>query len=365
MLLRSSLAAGVAVLLAGCEPASGPVVLGVAGPFTTGYGASMRQGVELAVREVNDGGGVRGRPLELRFADDEANPDAALRVAESLYEDREVVAVVGHVNSGAMLHASSVYEQGLPAVATSATSAAISRAGDFVFRVAPSDAHNAAELARVAAASEAPTAILYENEDYGRGLADAFHAALAGAGGRVVSVDPYLPRTQDFRPFLERMSARGVGQLLIAGLETEAARIIDQAREVGLEAEILGSHGLEGLVTMGSSYDGTRVGVLYHPQASAEAASFADRFRDAYGREPDSYAALGYDAAKLLAEAIREAGADREAIRAQLARVGRDGQPAFQGVTGTVRFDENGDPVEKLFDVGVIAAGAISLPDGR
>lgn len=360
-----AVALALALASAACAPDAGPVVFGVAGPFSTSYGASMRQGVELAAREVNAAGGIDGRPLELRFLDDEADPDAAIQVAQTLFDDPEVVAVVGHVNSGATMHAGTVYQQGLPAVATSATSVEISRLGEWVFRVAPSDSANAEALAQVAYGRGGSAAVLYENEDYGRGLADRFHAALVAAGGRVVSVDPYLPTTPDFRPFLERMRGQGVELVLIAGLETDAARIIDQAREIGLGARFLGGDGLEGLVTMGDAYDGTLVGVLYHPQASAASAAFASQFRAVYGREADSFAALGYDATRLLALAAREAAPERAAIREYLAEVGRGGNPAYAGVTGPIRFDDNGDPVDKSFDIGVLSGGTVALQEVR
>lgn len=361
-LLLPLCAAGV---LAACESSSGPVVLGVAGPFGTTYGASMRQGAELAAREVNANGGIRSRPLELRFLDDAADPDVAVKVAEEFFDDSEVVAVVGHVNSGAMVNAASVYEQGLPAVATSATSEIISGLGDWIFRVAPSDSANSVDLARIAREAGVPAAVLYENEDYGRGLAEGFRAALAGSGGRVVSVDPYLPTTDDLRPYLQRMRERGVGLVFVAGLENDAARIIRQAHEVGLEARFLGGDGMEGLVTMGPEFDETLVGVLFHPDASPRSAAFAAQFRAAYGREADSFAALAYDATRLVAEAAREAGPDRIAIRDYLAGVGREGAPPYEGVTGTIRFDANGDPVDKEFAVGEIHQGRIRLTDGR
>jgi branched-chain amino acid transport system substrate-binding protein len=359
--LRSVVLALAIAELAGCDRSGRPVVVGVAGPFTTAYGASMRQGAELAAREVNANGGIGSRPLELRFVDDGADPDSALRVAQRLHDAPEVVAVVGHVNSGAMLNAAAAYERGLPAVATSATSGLISRLGDWVFRVAPSDSANSVELARVAREIDRPVAVLYENEDYGRGLADGFRGALAGSGGRVLTIDPYLPTTADFRPYLERMRQQGAGVVFIAGLETDAARIIDQAREIGLEARFLGGDGMEGLTGMGAAYEGTLVGVLFHPDASPLATAFAAQFREAFGREPDSFAALGYDATRLIAEAARAAGADRASIREHLAGVGRDGRPAYQGVTGTIRFDENGDPVDKQFSVGAVRGGRIVL----
>jgi branched-chain amino acid transport system substrate-binding protein len=353
----------LALITAACgESTSDPVAFGFAGPIEDSYGASTLQGAELARDEINATGGIRGRPLELRVQDDQADPTTAIAVADELFRDPAVVAVVGHVNSGTMVAAAPVYENGLPAVATSATSPEISRLGDWVFRVATSDSTNAVELAGLARRINEPTAILYANDDYGRGLAASFRYAYEEAGGSVLESDPYLETTEDFRPYLERLRRRDVGLIFVAGLEMGASRIIQQAREMGMSAEFLGGDGVEGLRSMGDMYDGTLVGLLYHPDASPEAGRFAQRFRAAYGREPDSFAALAYDATMLLARAAEQAGADRESIRDYLVDVGRDGgTPEFEGATGTIRFDAFGDPTEKGFAVGVIRDGEIIL----
>lgn len=362
--LRACLAAAglLALSLSGCGRSSEePVVFGVAGPVETAYGASMRQGAELARQEINAAGGIDGRPLELLVRDDRADPQAAIAIADEFVKDESVIAVVGHVNSSTTNAAGPVYAVGLPAVATSATSPKISQLGEWVFRVASSDSANAVELARLARRLDLPTAVLYANDDYGRGLAGSFRAALGDENASLLESDPYLESTEDFRPYLERLRKQDVGLIFVAGLEEGASRIIQQAREMGISARFLGGDGLEGLTVMGPIYDGTLVGLLYHPDASPVARAFAERFRDAYGREPDSFAALGYDATQLLARAVAEAGADRLAVQRYLAGVGRNGTPAFAGATGNIRFDEHGDPVEKGFAVGEIQGGQILL----
>lgn len=363
-LLHAARAAVAILFLTACGGEGESVVLGVAGPFSTPYGASMRQGAQLAALEINEAGGIDGRRLELRFHDDQADPDAAVRVAEALLADEEVVGVVGHVNSATMLHAGPVYDRGLPAVATSATSTRISALGDWVFRVAPNDSSTATTLAGAALEMGGGAAILYENEDYGRGLASAFRSALEARGGTVLSSDPYLPTTADLRPFLERMREDGARVVLLAGLTEDAARIVEQATEVGLTATFLGGDGIEGLVEHGQAYDGVRVGVLFHPDTGPDAAAFATRFRAAHGREPDSYAALAYDATRLLAAAARAGGPSRGAIREYLAGVGRNGRPPFDGVTGPIRFDEDGDPIGKGSPIATITGGRLHLERG-
>lgn len=358
---RAALIVATALVLAACGAGSEAVVLGVAGPFATPYGASMRQGAQQAALEINEAGGIDGRRLELRFHDDQADPDAAVRVAEALFADRAVVGVVGHVNSATMISAGPVYDRGLPAVATSATSNRISALGEWVFRVAPSDSTTAGALARAAVALGGPISVLYENEEYGRGLAAAFQIAAEAEGGTILGAYPYLSATADLRPYLERMRARGTTSVMLAGLADDAARILDQAAEVGLEAAFIGGDGIEGLVDRGPRYDGVRVGILFHPDAGPDAAAFAARFRAAYGREPDSYAALGYDATRVLAAAARDGGATRAAIRNHIAGIGRDGQPAFDGVAGPIRFDEAGDPIAKPSPVATIRGGRLVL----
>ncbi|CAN5667672.1 branched-chain amino acid ABC transporter substrate-binding protein [soil metagenome] len=359
---RAVAASLLLVLSAGCSDSSQPVVFGLAGPFSQSYGESMKLGAELGAREINASGGIAGRPLQLRALDDHASPERAIAVAHEFFSDPAVIAVVGHVNSGTMLEAGGVYSQGLPAMATSATSPAISRLGPWVFRAASSDSANAVELARLARRLTDKTAILYENDGYGRGLAGSFRSALEAAGTRVLSADPYLPTTEDFTPYLERLRQSGVELIFVAGLEEGAARMIRQARDLGIDAQFLGGDGLEGLLGMGDLYNGTRVGLLFHTDQSPEARSFAQRFRAEYGREADSFAALGYDAVRLMARAA-EKGRSRGAVRDYLAEVG-SAHPAFDGVTGRIAFDSNGDPKDKAFAVGTIRSGSITLTEG-
>jgi branched-chain amino acid transport system substrate-binding protein len=362
---RIALLVPALAVLASCEAGGSTVVFGLAGPFSEGYGQSMQQGAEMAAREINANGGIRGRRLELRTLDDRATPEGAVQVAERLFADPGVVAVAGHVNSGAMIEAAGIYSRGLPALATSATSPEISRLGPWVFRVASSDSANAVALARAIASSAATTAILYENDSYGRGLSESFRNAAEAGGVRVIETSPYLASTADFSPYLERMRSRGVETVFIAGLEDGAARIISQARDLGLGIRFIGGDGLEGLSTLGPLYDGTEVGLLFHAGQSPRARAFGAAFLGEYGREADSFAALGYDAVHLLARAASEAGIGRERIRAYLERVGAPGgRPAFDGVAGTVRFDANGDPEAKDFAIGIIADGRIVLQRG-
>lgn len=348
--------------------ASTPVFFGVAIPLTSAgkpypIGEASRRGAELAAAEVNRAGGIGGRPLRLVVQDDAARPDSAIRVASQLVQGEQVVAVVGHANSGNVVKAAPVYEGKLPAVATSATAPEIANAGEWTFRIASSDVDNAPVLARRALEVDRRVAVLYSNDDFGLGLSNRVVAEVQRLGGIIVERDPYLALMDDFTPYLRRIQARGARMIFIAGVDVASIRIITQARRLGMkDAVFMGSSGLERLKTLGPDFNGTLVGLLYHPGSSPRAARFAAAFRARYGEDPGAFAALAYDAVWLLAQAARRAGPEPRAIRDYLATLGAaGGDSAFVGAAGTVRYDRNGDPRGKVFIVGEIQNGAMRI----
>lgn len=357
------LGVGAAWWAAGCGGPDEGVRIAVVGPLQESYGARVLRGAELARSRINDEGGVRNRRLETAGIDDAADPRRALEIADSLYGDPSVVAVVGPVNSSTLLAAANIYNRGLVAVSPSATSPQVSHAGPWIFRLAPSDAANSAALARFALRElGSRTAVLYANDSYGRGLREGFAQAFLEGGGRLAEQYPYLEgETRDFEPYLLGIADAGIDLIFIAGLDAGAGTIIRQARALGIRVPILGGDGLAGLAGRGSVYDGTYLGLLYHPDAPGMVGQrFVEAYEAAFDESPDHFAALGYDAVMLVHQALREVGFDRSAIRDYLEGVGRR-RGAHLGVTGAIAFDENGDPVDKGYAVGRISAGAIAL----
>jgi branched-chain amino acid transport system substrate-binding protein len=362
------LALVLAASLAGCRGSDEPFVIGVAAPLERVYGKTAVQGAQLAVEEINRTG-INGRRIQLEIRDDRTEGTTAVTVAHEFLAMPQVLAVLGHVNSGTTRAAAPVYAQGLVALSPSATSPDIAQLSPWIFRVTASDAANSVALAEASRRFGRRIAVIYLNDDYGRALARSFADALRSAGIQPVRIDPYLEDLDDFTPYLERVRRAGVDLIFFAGLEEGAARAITQARALGMDVRFMGGDGIEALAFMGSTYDGTLVGTLYHPEASDVAMAFAERFRAAYGNDPDSPAALAYDGMNLLAEALRAGNRSRPAIRSYLARVGRAGHesgglPEYRGVTGTIRFDEHGDPVGKDFAVTIVSDGTLKLFNG-
>ena len=352
-------------ILVGCGPGANEreVVLGAALPLQYDYGVNARDGAQLAAHELN-AAGIRVR---LVIKDDGGAPGSAIAVAHELADDDSVMAVVGHTTSRATMAAAPLYSAaGVPAVALTATAPAIAQLGPWIFRVASSDSANASALARVAAVRGRKVAVLYANDEYGQELTVAFTAALRALGHQVVEEDPYLEVvpgfTPDFTPYLERLQRRGVDLVFLAGSDLAAAIAVRKARAMGLQMRFMGGDGIEGLALLGPVFDGTMIGLLFHPDASAESRRFTRAFRAAYGREPDSVAGLAYDAVRLLTRAARATGGDRARIREYLESVGAEGgAPPFEGVAGVIRFDARGDPVGKPFPVGVVRGGRVQL----
>jgi branched-chain amino acid transport system substrate-binding protein len=365
--IRASLLglAGVILALTACGGGgSGDTVrFGVAAPLEQFIGSHALRGAELARDQLNAAGGVDGRTVELVAMTDSASTRLAVTVADDLYTDASVLAVVGHVNSGAMLAAAPIYNRGLSIVSPVATSPEISDAGEWIFRVCSSDAVNAAGLAEFALRELGTrAAIIYANDPYGRGLRDGFGRAYTAGGGALVEEYPFIEGgTTDFEAYLMGIRAARPDLIFIGGTDVGAAPVIRQAREMGIDAPFVGGDGILGLAAQGPAFEGTYIGLLYHPDAPGGGGQeFVDAYQARYGEPPDHFAALGYDALMLLARAASEVGFDRAKIRDYLEQVGR-AREAFPGVSGRIAFDENGDPIGKSFAVGRVSGNVIEF----
>lgn len=371
-LTRPALALAVCAAGWGCGSGRGPVALGLAGPFSEPRGLSMRLAAELAVREINHrDGGVRGRPLTLVVQDDSARPEAAVEAARTLYADARVVAVIGHLTSATTLAAAPIYDGGrrpLLAVSPSASAPGVSDAGPYIYRVCPTDVVHGTRLADFAfeRLGVRRAAILYQNDEYGRGIRHTFSDEFTRLGGRIVSDDPYVPELPSFEPYLQRLKLRGgADAVLIAGTAAAALRILPTLDSVGLRLRVLGGDALAGLENAPEG-QGVFMSTAYLPDGPGERnQAFVRAYRAAYGdRPPDHRGAAAYDVVYLLARAIDAVGSDRRKVRDYLAGVGTL-TPPFEGVTGRIAFDQHGDAAGKTVVIGVVRGGHVVMAQGQ
>lgn len=361
-----------ALALAACGRAAGPIVIGLAGPFSQPRGVSMQRGAQLAADEINAQGGVRGRPLRLVFADDSARDSVAVRIAHEFVADAAVVAVVGHLTSGTSLAAGRVYGAGrtpLPMISPSASSPDLSGINPWVFRVCPSDLSHGGQLARYArrAMGASRVGLIYTNDDYGRGLRRSFVAEFTRLGGSVSEEDPTLPRVTSLEPYLARMRVSGgVDALVLATERASAERALRDLAALGLGWPVIAGDALTGIEAAGALAEGVRISSAYLADRPGERnATFVAAYARAYGGDrPDHRGAGAYDIVHLLARALRAGKSDRGALRDYLAGVGRD-SPAFEGVTGTIAFDARGDVPAKSVVIGVVRGGRLATEAAR
>src|SRR5204863_6762468 len=185
-----------------------PIVVGIAGPFSQPRGVSMRHAAELAVKEVNARGGIRGRPLALRIMDDSGRADVAIGLAQQLVNDPAVVAIIGHLNSTASLAAGRIYGEArspVVMISPSASSPDLSGVNRYMFRVCPSDLSHGTRLARYArqALAAKRVGVIFLDDDYGRGLCLSFMAELTRLGGAQVAVgDARISSSTTLEPYL-------------------------------------------------------------------------------------------------------------------------------------------------------------------
>ncbi|MEO5588157.1 MAG: ABC transporter substrate-binding protein [Gemmatimonadaceae bacterium] len=359
-MLRTIAVAAALLANIACVKGGETYTVGAAGPWREGYGVMTRRGIDLAVEEVNGAGGIRGGRLTIAARDDQADPARATSIAQEFVANPEILAVIGHVNSGAMMSASRIYDGRLTAVATTASSPDLSGISQWTFRVISSDSLNGVILARFAsriagdAVSMKRVSILYENDSYGRGLADAFRRAFRGT---IVSFDP-ISETVDPEPFVSYMKLKQPAIVFIAGREGSALRILRESKRQGFEPIFIGGDGWQSVVTDPAASEGAYVGTSFNAEnQDPDVQRFVKAFEKRYRQKPDAFAALAYDATRLVAQALNKSGRDRKKVRDYYRSLTR--MAPFQGVTGPIYFNDLGDPIGMGFHVAQVVSGVL------
>jgi len=343
------------IIAAGMQAAPAQSIkIGVFGPLTgdaAAMGSSEKEAVELAVKEKNDAGGIRGKKIEVIYGDDAGKPEEAVNVAKRLISRDEALITVGSISSPASLAASQISRQSETAqIVVSGTAQRITTQGNkWVFRSPVPDTKLVADLANFVH-EKFPNlkkfAFLYVNDDFGRGGFEAFKAAGQKYGLEIVADERYTRGDIDFTAQLGRIKASPAQALVEWSRYTEGALIAKQYVQTGMDLVRFGSDGVASpkyIELGGSAVDGVYFTTHFSVATGADipaAKVFIEKYQKAYGRVPDAYAAEAYDAITLALLAVEKAGKeDRAAIRDALAGI------SFESVRGPFKFDEKGDPL--------------------
>jgi branched-chain amino acid transport system substrate-binding protein len=348
--LRLCLALLLAGALAACHPSQGTIKVGEVASLTgkeAAYGQSSHDGTLLAIEEINAAGGVLGKKLELVTLDDASKAGEAGTAARKLISREKVVALLGEVASGRSMEMAPIAQYArIPMISPSSTNPKVTQVGDYIFRVCFTDPFQGAVLAKFALThlhARRMAILTSVSSAYSVGLSKYFREPYLAAGGRIVAEQKYSEGDRDFKAQLTAIQASGADGLLVSGYYTEAALVCVQARQLGLSLPIFGGDGWEAqeLITIGGeAVEGKFYSTHFSPASpEPKVRDFVARFKQRWGSEPDGMAALGYDSAGVLAEAIRRAGStEPAALRAAIAAT-KD----YPGVTGPTTLDADRD----------------------
>lgn len=359
-LVLGTVLAGLAAGCGGGEKKADTIKVGANLEMTGGsasYGISSKNAIELAFKEINEKGGINGKQLELVVADNKSEAAEATNAMQKLVSQDNVVAVIGPNLSSSVIAASAINNSAkVLDIAPMATNPYVTvdqasgKTKDFNYRTCFIDPFQGTVMGKFATAElgVGNAAILIDNSsDYAKGLAQFFKENFVKEGGAVTAEESYLQKDTDFKATLTKIKATNPDFLYVPGYYQEVGLIVKQARELGMNMPIAGGDGWDSAkmpeIAGAAALNNTYFSSLYSPEDSSDInKNFVAAYEKAYGQKPDVFAALSYDSALLVAEAIKNAGSTEPAkISEAMAKIN-----GFSGVSGSVTFDDKHNPVK-------------------
>lgn len=359
-LVLGTVLAGLAAGCGGGEKKADTIKVGANLEMTGGsasYGISSKNAIELAFKEINEKGGINGKQLELVVADNKSEAAEATNAMQKLVSQDNVVAVIGPNLSSSVIAASAINNSAkVLDIAPMATNPYVTvdqasgKTKDFNYRTCFIDPFQGTVMAKFATAElgVGNAAILIDNSsDYAKGLAQFFKENFVKEGGAVTAEESYLQKDTDFKATLTKIKVTNPDFLYVPGYYQEVGLIVKQARELGMNMPIAGGDGWDSAkmpeIAGAAALNNTYFSSLYSPEDSSDInKNFVAAYEKAYGQKPDVFAALSYDSALLVAEAIKNAGSTEPAkISEAMAKIN-----GFSGVSGSVTFDDKHNPVK-------------------
>jgi branched-chain amino acid transport system substrate-binding protein len=347
--------------------AAEPLGIALCAPMSGGaasWGKKAEVGTRFVIDRINAAGGVipkgetQARMLTLvEVADDKNDPREGAAIAQRFVDNPKILAMVGPITSTVALAGAPIMNKhGLTMVAIGATAPAYTQAGPYSFRVCPTDAFQGKYMANWVKKQGkwSRYAVIYVNDDYGRGLSEVFKKGLKDVGipeSAIVSSEAYLPNDTDFSVQLTKIKTLRADAIFIAGHYKEGALIARQSKELGLNAQILGTDGIghpEYIKVAGKASEGTiYLGYFSLIDKRPYIQKWAEEFKKKYNQDPGLVEGLAHDCVLLIAKAIEIGGANRRDLNAGLTSIGST-TPSVMGAMGENKFDENGDVVRDM-----------------
>jgi branched-chain amino acid transport system substrate-binding protein len=342
----------------------GTIKIATQSPLSGGQaalGEGIKLGAQLAVEKFKAGVEKLGYKVELVPYDDQAKPDVGVANARNIIADRDILAVVGHLNSGVAIPSSEVYrEVNLAMVSPANTNPTVTDRGyPNIYRVCGRDDVQGVVGSEFAASLKIKSVyIIHDKTTYGQGVAEYFRDDAKKKGLTVLGFEGTEEKS-NFDPIITPLRAKNPDLIYFGGIYEQAAPFFKQAREKGVKAKFMGPDGLDssdlakigGKAVVGMYYTSVAGPVTKYPQAKA----FAEEFRKKFGTNPEPFSAQAYDAATIALKAMEMAGKSgkrlsREDVSTAVRKV------RHSGITGTWEFDDKGDPRSALYFVLQVAS---------
>lgn len=318
------------------------------------YGNATYEGLVLAIEEVNAAGGVNGKKIDLIKADSKSEASEAANSATKLISDDHVKVLVGPATTGSVLAEIQIAtDNKVPIIAPCATSPKVTvengEVKPYVFRSCIIDPLQGDVMATFASKTlAAKTAVVYvdSSSDYSKSLGAVFKEKFEAAGGKVVMEEAFLQKDQDFKATLTKIRGANADVIFVPAYYEEVGKIVKQARELGVNSVMLGTDGwddqkvvdIAGAAALNNTYFSS-----HYSETDKDVQPFIEAYKKKYNHMPNVFAALGYDAGKMLIDAIKRGGDDSEKIAKALAET-KD----LQVGTGKVTMDKDHNPIKSV-----------------
>lgn len=307
-----------------------PVFIGVCGPLTgqyAQYGAQWKKGFDLAIDEINAGGGINGRPLSYVFEDSQSDPRQTVSIARKFVADDRIMVEVGDFSSAASMAASPIYQSaGLVQFGFTNSHPSFTNGGDFIWSNAVNQKDEMPLLADfIRDLGLKRVAALFINSDWGRTSKDLLTEAVAARGGAIVAAEGYLADEKDFRSAIVRVRDAQPDSFALISYYPDGAQIVRQIHNAGLTQPIVASGSVYSpkfIELGGASVNGVLTTVPFFPDDPRPVVQkFVKSFAAKFSTEPDAYNGRAYDTFILLAAVLRQSGTDRKAVKDVLAKI--------------------------------------------
>ncbi len=343
-------------------------LIGCSTPLTgdgANYGRSVKEGVDLAVEQINQTHFLE-KPLRIVYADDKMSPKDGVNAVNKLITVDKVPLIIGPFGSSIVLATAPIAEKSKTIlISASATADDIKNAGDYIFRITPKNSKQGSDIAEfcINILNSKKAAILFQNNDYGITLKDAFEKKYTSLGGSITGQQGVILNTIDLKTQLLKIKQGNPDVVFFPLHYQESGRMLKQAKEIGLNAYFISADGAmteDMLNIAGTAAEGTFYSTLAlgFGEADTKIEDFNREFNSKYHKAPDIYNAYYYEVTWLVANAIKTVGYNTDRIRDYFYSLKEDN--CFNGITGKTCFDEFGE-VNKPFYIYKVVNGNYEL----